>query len=82
LVILNFFIEGAIQHLEELECQDDYRLSLNQQCRINAILRESDSVRQFVEACVVSSVGSDVTDNKLYAAYLGKGEKGTGIFYS
>jgi P4 family phage/plasmid primase-like protien len=69
--ILNFFIEGAIQHLEELATNGDYRLSGNQQLRINAILRESDSVRQFVEACVVTYTGSDVTDNELYAAYLG-----------
>ena len=68
--ILNFFLEGALQHLEELERCGDYKLSPRQEWRINGILRESDSVRQFVGACVVTYPAGDVTNGELNSAYF------------
>jgi P4 family phage/plasmid primase-like protien len=67
--ILNFFIEGALQHLEELQTHGDYRLGHQQRTRIRSILRESDSIRQFVDGRVVAFSGSDVTSAELSGAY-------------
>jgi len=67
--ILNFFIEGALQHLDELHTTGDYRLSNDQIVRIHAIMQESDSIRQFVEADVIESPGDNITVVELAAAY-------------
>jgi P4 family phage/plasmid primase-like protien len=67
--ILNFFIEGALQHLEELKVRGDYRLSHLQDNRIAAILRESDSIRQFVESRVIAFPEGDITSAEISAAY-------------
>ena len=69
--ILNFFVEGALQHLEELSTRGDYTLSDDQSRRVQTILRESDSVRQFVEGMVVRQDGCDLTIPELVAAYYG-----------
>jgi P4 family phage/plasmid primase-like protien len=67
--ILNFFVEGALQHLDELKTTGDYLLSNNQRSRVTAILRESDSIRQFVEARLMELPVGDVTSAELAAAY-------------
>ncbi len=69
--MLNFFVEGALQHLEELKSGGDYLLSGNQRRRIDALLRESNSVQEFVEICVVQHPDSDVTNGELYSSYYG-----------
>jgi P4 family phage/plasmid primase-like protien len=67
--ILNFFIEGAIQHLEELRAHGDFRLSPCQERRVTDLMRESESVRHFIESCVVTSTNDEVTNSELYAGY-------------
>jgi len=68
--ILNFFVEGALQHLDELKMRGDYHLSNDQRARVTAILRESDSIRQFVEDRVGASVNGDVTSGELCGTYF------------
>jgi P4 family phage/plasmid primase-like protien len=68
--ILNFFVQGAIQHLEELEAVGNYRVTPEQERRVVELLRESESVRHFVDTCVVNTVMGDVTNNELNAAYF------------
>lgn len=68
--ILNFFVEGAIQHLEELNAIGNYRVTPEQERRVVELLRESESVRHFVETCLVNTMMGDVTNNELNAAYF------------
>jgi P4 family phage/plasmid primase-like protien len=67
--ILNWMIEGAVQHLRELAEHGDFVLTPRQQERIDALLSESDSVRSFVQNCLTRDEGSDVTTEELNAAY-------------
>ena len=67
--ILNWCIEGVIRLLDELETYGRIQLTQEQIRRVDALLCESDSVRQFVTQCVVASGGSDVTVSELTSAY-------------
>ena len=67
--ILNFFIEGAMQHQEELSVKGDYVLTPKQRDRIAAVMRESDSVRQFIISDVVADAGFDITHAELMTGY-------------
>ncbi len=67
--ILNFFIEGAMLHQAELKAKGDYILTSKQQDRIAAVMRESDSARQFILSDVVAAPTFDLTHSELMAAY-------------
>lgn len=67
--ILNWMIAGAIRTLEEKKTHGDFRLSAEQEERIDSLLAESDSVRHFVQHGVVEAEGGDVTGNELVEAY-------------
>lgn len=67
--ILNWFIEGAIQLLRELKTHGTVRLTAPQMKRVDALLSESDSVRNFVSERVVANDRSDITVSELQTAY-------------
>lgn len=67
--ILNWMIEGAIKHLAELDQFGDYQLTERQQNRVDSLLAESDSIREFVKKSVVPAQFGDVTSSELVEGY-------------
>jgi P4 family phage/plasmid primase-like protien len=67
--ILRWMVEGARAHLAELKECGDYRLSDRQGQRVNALLAESDSVREFIRQRVEACSGADVAVYELVEAY-------------
>lgn len=67
--ILRWMIEGAIAHLQELNTTGEFFLTDRQRRRINSLLAESDSVREFARRCVIRKAGSDVATHELVEAY-------------
>lgn len=67
--ILKWMVDGARAHLAELAETGDYQLSLRQRHRVNALLAESDSVREFIRQRVEVRAGADVTGYELVEAY-------------
>lgn len=67
--ILNWMVEGAIQHLTELDEFGDYQLTERQQDRVDSLLAESDSIREFVKKWVTPAQYADVTTSELVEAY-------------
>ena len=70
--ILRWMVDGAGAHLAELAECGDFRLSAHQRQRVNSLLAESDSVREFVRQGTEACPGADVTVYELaegYAAY-------------
>jgi len=68
--ILMWMIEGAIAHLKELETFGDFVLTQAQQDRVETLLAQSDSVREFVRRHVKVSDRSDsVTTDELVRSY-------------
>ena len=56
--ILRWMVEGAIEHLRECDAIGDFRLTDRQIDRIDQLLAESDSIRQFVIERIEFSKGS------------------------
>ena len=72
--ILNWMIEGAIKHVEELNATGNFRLTDTQKERVRKLLDQSDSVRLFVQECVNRQEGADLAVCELeegYTAYCG-----------
>ena len=67
--ILAWMVDGAQLLLEDLKNYGDYHLTPPQVDRVKQLLAESDSVRQFVEQCVVANPTSSVTSAELVASY-------------
>ena len=67
--ILNWMVEGALKYLAEVEEFGDIRLTPSQSERVDRLLKESDSLRQFVETRVVKAPLHDLTSEELYRAY-------------
>ena len=67
--ILRWMVEGARAHLAELEASGDYALTPRQKLRVDALLAESDSVREFIRRRVERHAGSDVSVQELVEAY-------------
>ena len=67
--ILLWILKGATHLLEDLKTIGDYRLTDTQHSRIEDLLKQSDSVRFFVEDCVSPVENADVTVNELLDAY-------------
>lgn len=68
--ILNFFIQGAVQLLRELDETGSYVLTEEQEARVVRLVSESNSVREFVRAWVAPSTDENVTTNELVEAYM------------
>jgi len=67
--ILNWMLRGAVAHLAELADCGDFVLTQQQKDRIDDLLCESDSVRQFVLKKVHKDPDADVTSAHLLAGY-------------
>jgi phage/plasmid-associated DNA primase len=63
-------VEGSIMLLDDIEQTGDYRLTQKQRARVEGLLAQSDSVRHFVDSCVVAQKGSTVTVQELKESYL------------
>ena len=68
--ILNWMIEGAIKFLAEERAYGDFQLTAGQKERVEVLLAESDSVRQFVQDRVRPEKGHHVTVAELQADYF------------
>jgi P4 family phage/plasmid primase-like protien len=68
--ILNWLISGALMYLAEVEEFGDIRLTPAQSERVDRLLKESDSLRQFVETRVVKAPLDDHTGEELRTGYL------------
>ncbi|MEK9135519.1 MAG: primase-like DNA-binding domain-containing protein, partial [Bacteroidota bacterium] len=67
--ILNWMVAGAVRLLAELDRQGDFVLTAGQMERIENLLSESDSIRQFARKAVVACDAGDVTVDELVKAY-------------
>jgi hypothetical protein len=63
-------VEGALKYLAEVEEFGDIRLTPSQSERVDRLLKESDSLRLFVETRVVKAPIHDLTIEELRAGYL------------
>ena len=68
--ILNWMIEGAVIYLQQLKDHGTIQLTETQRNRVNLLLAESDSVRNFVIQCVERRDGENVSVAELQAAYF------------
>jgi phage/plasmid-associated DNA primase len=68
--ILNWMVEGALLLLRELAANGRPTLTSAQTKRIEDLLCESDSVREFVRRSTAKTPGSNVTIAELQEAYL------------
>lgn len=67
--ILNWCHEGAQKLLAELKAYGSMQMTPAQIDRVETLLSESDSVRQFVTKCVIKDDDADVTVQELVTAY-------------
>ncbi len=69
--ILNWMIEGAVDLLADIEECGDIKLTAAQKDRVESLLAESDSVRDFVRrGCAKAKTSETVTGEALGAAYV------------
>lgn len=68
--ILNWMVEGAMKLLAEIEEHGRMRLTDGQKERVDSLLAESDSIREFVRKGVAAGDGVDVTGAELITAYV------------
>jgi P4 family phage/plasmid primase-like protien len=67
--ILSWMIAGALQHLDELTSTGDFVLTKAQQARVEALLAESDSIREFVRQCLKPKPKAQVTVKEALGGY-------------
>ena len=69
--ILAYIVEGAAEHLDELENRGgDFVLSDEQMERVNRLLTESQSLRFFVKEEIVNRDGADLSTDETVRAYF------------
>ena len=68
--IVNWMVEGLVKLLREADQYGKIRLTPLQEQRIESLLMESDSVREFVRSCVVRAPANDITVNEVVTAYI------------
>ena len=68
--ILKWMVDGARALLKDVAEIGDYRLSDAQKERVEELLAQSDSIRHFVERCVVTSATNALSCHDLRNAYL------------
>ena len=68
--ILRWMVEGAIMLLDDIAETGDYRLTAPQIARVDGLLAQSDSVRHFVNQCVVADPNGELTAEELRRAYI------------
>ena len=68
--ILNWMAVGAQKYMAEVKEFGDIRLTAAQSERVDRLLKESDSLRQFVETRVVKAPLHEITSDELRNGYL------------
>ena len=68
--IMRWAVDGASLHLKELEEHGDFQLTPAQLKRVDALLSESDSIRQFAEKSLSTNTETDVTVSEIIEAYV------------
>jgi phage/plasmid-associated DNA primase len=68
--ILNWMIQGAVDHLAELKKLGDFELTESQRERIDDVLLESKSPDEFVRAGLVKKANADVAVEELTESYF------------
>jgi phage/plasmid-associated DNA primase len=68
--ILRWMVDGAIMHLRECDTVGDYRLSDEQEGRVDQLLAESDSIRHFLIERIQPAKGSDLATGEIVSAYF------------
>jgi P4 family phage/plasmid primase-like protien len=68
--ILNWMAVGAQKYMAEVKEFGDIRLTAAQSERVDRLLKESDSLRQFVETRVVKDPLHEITSDELRNGYL------------
>lgn len=64
-------VEGAISLLDDLRDGGDYALTEAQQARIDRLMDQSDSVKQFVQEGVVKCQHQDIAGTELISTHYG-----------
>jgi putative DNA primase/helicase len=67
--ILNWLIEGAVAYRNEMNKRGTLTLNEIQMQRVNTLLRDSDSVRSFVDTRLIAAKEKDVSSEQLLLAY-------------
>lgn len=67
--ILRWMVEGAMMLLDDISEVGNYRLTPAQIARVDGLLAQSESVRLFVENCVVAEPNGEITTEELRRAY-------------
>jgi phage/plasmid-associated DNA primase len=67
--ILRWMVEGAIAATDDINATGDYCLTEEQKARVNRLLDQSDSVRQFVHERLNVTPAADATVKEINAAY-------------
>ena len=68
--ILNWMVEGAMELLAEIAETGSMKLADIQKDRVDSLLAESDSLREFVRKGLAAGDGIDVTGHELGEAYV------------
>ena len=63
-------VQGAVDHLAELENGGDFILSKEQKERVERLLTESQSLRVFVKEQIVAQEGEDLSTDEIVRAYF------------
>jgi P4 family phage/plasmid primase-like protien len=67
--ILRWMVEGAMMLLDDISEVGNYRLTPAQIARVDGLLAQSESVRLFVENCVMAEPNGEITTEELRRAY-------------
>jgi P4 family phage/plasmid primase-like protien len=67
--ILNWALHGAVDHLHELATHGDFVLTSDQQERVEKLLAESDSLREFVRLWIREARGQSITMGDVHDQY-------------
>lgn len=68
--ILNWMIEGARDLLDDYAKTGKFQLEPLQKARVEGLLAESDSIREFVRGALAPAERADVTKEELYEGYI------------
>jgi hypothetical protein len=68
--ILNWMVEGARMLLAEIRAAGTVSMTEVQRDRVDSLLAESDSVREFVRKGLAPCIGMDITSHEVMEAYM------------
>ncbi|EIQ01616.1 phage/plasmid primase, P4 family, C-terminal domain [Opitutaceae bacterium TAV1] len=68
--ILNWMIEGAMKLMAEIRESGTIAMTEEQRARVDSLLAESDSIREFVRKGIAPCIDFDVTTHEIVEAYI------------